>query len=104
MEWQPTEITEIIINDTFDGSNGGASPLPYNRFFIFMNAPIDGELVDNSPWMELVFTHEFIHILHLDQASGLPDKLRKVFGRLFFTFPQIFSPKWIREWVVSVCC
>ncbi|MCG8670437.1 MAG: hypothetical protein MI867_13550 [Pseudomonadales bacterium] len=97
MEWEPSDITEIIINDAFDGSNGGASPLPYNRFFIFMNAPVEGELIDNSPWLELVFTHEFIHILHLDQASGVPAKLRNIFGRIFFTFPQIFSPKWISE-------
>lgn len=97
MDWHPEDITEIIINDAFDGSNGGATPLPYNRFFIFMNAPVDGELIDNSPWLELVFTHEFIHILHLDQASGLPSGLRSVFGRIFFTFPQIFSPKWITE-------
>ena len=97
LEWHPKDITEIIINDAFDGSNGGASPLPYNRFFIFLNAPVDGELIDNSPWLELVFTHEFIHILHLDQASGFPKGLRNVFGRIFFTFPQIFSPKWITE-------
>ncbi|PIE41797.1 MAG: hypothetical protein CSA49_01675 [Gammaproteobacteria bacterium] len=97
MAWHPRDVTEIIINDTFDESNGGASPLPYNRFFISMNAPIEGQLVDNSPWMELVFTHEFIHILHLDQASGLPDQLRRIFGRVFFSFPQIFSPKWLTE-------
>lgn len=97
MDWHPADITEIIINDSFDGSNGGASPLPYNRFFIFMNAPVQGELIDNSPWMELVFTHEFIHILHLDQASRFPKTLRGIFGRAFFTFPQIFSPKWITE-------
>ena len=28
MYWHPKDITEIIINDAFDGSNGGATPLP----------------------------------------------------------------------------
>jgi len=97
LKWIPENKTEIIINDSFDGSNGGASTLPYNRFFIFMNTPVDGELQDQSGWLELVFTHEYIHILHLDQASGFPEVAREIVGRLFFTFPQFFNPKWITE-------
>lgn len=97
MNWVPKEKTEIVINDSFDGSNGGATSLPYNRFFIYMNTPSEGELQDHGAWLELVFTHEYIHILHLDQASSSPAMLRNIFGRLFFTFPQIFNPKWITE-------
>lgn len=97
MNWVPKEKTEIVINDSFDGSNGGASSLPYNRFFIFMNTPNEGELQDHGAWLELVFTHEYIHILHLDQATKFPNLVRNVFGRLFFAFPQIFNPKWITE-------
>ncbi|OUS06536.1 hypothetical protein A9Q81_03155 [Gammaproteobacteria bacterium 42_54_T18] len=97
MNWVPKDKTEIVINDNFDGSNGGASSLPYNRFFIFMNTPTEGELQDHGAWLELVFTHEYIHILHLDQATELPGLVRNVFGRLFLAFPQIFNPKWITE-------
>ncbi len=97
MNWIPKDKTEIVINDSFDGSNGGASSLPYNRFFIFMNTPSEGELQDHGAWLELVFTHEYIHILQLDQATKFPGLIRKVFGRLFLAFPQVFNPKWITE-------
>lgn len=97
LQWTPDDKTEVVISDTYDGSNGGASVMPYNRFFIFMNAPTDGELLDNGDWIEQVFTHEYVHILHLDQADGLPSGLRNVFGRIFFNFPQAFSPLWITE-------
>jgi len=97
LNWQPADKTEVVVNDTYDGSNGGATVLPYNQFFIFMNAPVDGELLDNSPWIQQVFTHEFVHILHMDQSTGGAALLRRVFGRLFFTFPQIFNPTWVTE-------
>ena len=97
LQWEPAKRTEVVIIDTYDGSNGGATVLPFNRFFIFMNAPVDGELLDNSPWIEQVFTHEFVHILHLDQSSGGQTIVRNVFGRFFFAFPQIFSPAWVSE-------
>lgn len=97
LQWQPAKRTEVVITDTYDGSNGGATVLPFNRFFIFMSAPVDGELLDNAPWIEQVFTHEFVHILHLDQSSGAQTVLRNIFGRFFFVFPQIFSPAWVSE-------
>lgn len=97
LAWHPSGRIEVVISDAFDGSNGGATVLPYNRFFIFMNGPVEGELQDHAPWIEQVFTHELIHILHLDQAEGLPAGLRHVFGRMFFNFPQIFSPSWVSE-------
>ena len=97
MKWQPSDAIEVVLVDSYDGSNGGASVIPYNRFYIFMNAPVEGELFDNSPWIEQVFTHELVHILHLDQAQGAQQSLRNIFGRFFFTFPQIFSPSWVTE-------
>ena len=96
-QWQPKRQIEVVILDSYDGSNGGATVMPYNQFFIFMNAPVEDELLDNSPWIEQVFTHELVHVLHLDQAAGGAQKLRNIFGRFFFTFPQIFSPSWVSE-------
>lgn len=95
--WQPRSAIEVVLNDTYDGANGGASVLPYNRFFLFMNVPVQGELLDHAPWIEQVFTHELIHILHHDQAEGLPAGLRHIFGRLFLNFPHIYNPHWVSE-------
>lgn len=102
LAWQPIEPTEVVILDTVDASNGSATPLPYNRISIYMPPPVDGELMDQTPWLEFVFTHEYIHILHLDMVSGAPQIVRNVFGRsmdLFtlFDFPQIFAPTWVAE-------
>ena len=100
--WQPLEPTEVVILDTIDTSNGYATPLPYNRITIYLTAPVDGELMDQLPWLEMVFTHEYVHILHLDMAYGGPQAMRSVFGRsmdLFtlFDFPQLFAPTWVTE-------
>jgi hypothetical protein len=100
--WRPEELTEIIILDSVDFSNGAATPLPYNQFYIYMPTPTEGELVDQNPWVEYVFTHEYVHILHLDMAYGLPKEVRNVFGRPFelltaATFPQVFAPSWVTE-------
>jgi Tol biopolymer transport system component len=102
LAWQPQDKTEVLILDTVDLSNGSAFPLPYNRISIYMPPPVDGELMDQSPWLEMVFTHEYVHILHLDMAYGAPQKVRNVFGRsmdLFslLDFPQIFAPTWVTE-------
>ena len=101
--WEPQEKTEVVILDSVDYSNGGATPLPYNQFFIYMPTPVEGEIMDNNPWMELVFTHEYVHILHLDMAFAFPKMVRKIFGRstlipfIFFDFPQLFAPSWVTE-------
>ena len=100
--WLPQEQTEVVILDTFDTSNGSAFPLPYNRITIYVPTPVDGELMGQTPWLEMVFTHEYVHILQLDMAYGAPSALRSVFGRsmdLFtlFDFPQLFAPTWVTE-------
>jgi len=98
----PEERTEIVILDSVDFSNGAATPLPYNQFYIYMPTPTEDELMDQNPWMEYVFTHEYVHILHLDMAYGDPKNIRNVFGRpvelmTVFTFPQLFAPSWVTE-------
>ncbi len=102
LKWQPKGKTEIVINDTEDTSNGGATALPYNQFFILMNAPFDGELMDHTGWIELVFTHEYTHVIHLDQVSGTPESIRSVIGTTtgfstFITYPELYAPNWLSE-------
>lgn len=95
--YAPPDKTEIVINDSVDLSNGAATVLPYRQFFIYMAPPNKGELLDEADWVEMVFTHEYMHVLHMDQARGLPAGVRNVFGRWFFAFPQIFNPSWVTE-------
>ncbi|MCF6280944.1 MAG: hypothetical protein L3J28_01850 [Candidatus Polarisedimenticolaceae bacterium] len=102
LEWAPAEPTEVVILDSVDASNGMATPVPYNRFQIYMPSPISGRLMDHNPWLDMVFTHEYIHILQLDMVHGAPEKVREIFGRLGglftpFVFPQLFAPSWVAE-------
>jgi len=102
LEWEPTTATEVVILDSVDFSNGSATPYPYNRLQIYMPTPTEGQLVDHSPWLEMVFTHEYLHVVQLDMARGVPKKVRGIFGRLGglftpFTFPQLFAPSWVAE-------
>ncbi|HEY0633824.1 MAG TPA: hypothetical protein VGE00_00465 [Gammaproteobacteria bacterium] len=98
MQWQPQGPTEIVLTDEFDLSNGWATPYPSNRMTLYMAAPdaLDG-LEDHGGWLELVFTHEYLHILHLDKASGAPAVLRKIFGRHTLLFPNALQPNWFTE-------
>src|SRR5229473_3313755 len=97
LRWQPRLRTHLIVLDSADFSNGLASPLPFNFLEIFLSPPDEGELLQNREWLELVLTHEFFHIVHLDKASGPPLALRDVLGRLLPFFPNLLQPSWIIE-------
>jgi hypothetical protein len=102
LDWVPATSTEVLLLDNVDFSNGMATPVPYNRIQIYLPNPINGTLLDHSPWLEQVFTHEFLHVLQLDIAQATPKVLRGIFGRLGglftpFTFPQLFAPSWVTE-------
>lgn len=97
LNWAPREKTEVVLSDYIDQANGMATPMPYNTIYLFMVPPAEGELLQNGEWMSLVFTHEYIHIVHLDKAVGSPLGLRSVLGRLPFLFPNIFQPNWLVE-------
>ena len=104
--YSPKGITEVVMLDSIDTSNGGATPLPYNQFYIYMPVPTDSTIMDHNPWIEMVFTHEYIHILQLDMVYGAPKAIRSIFGRMqnIFTwavFPQLFAPSWVTEGIAT---
>ena len=104
--WEPQDRTHLILTDHVDVSNGSATPFPSNRIEIYVSAPGADpssplEYYDN--WLNLVITHEYAHILHLDQARGFAGVMRKVFGRhLFFGFPNLWSPPWLTEGLATL--
>ncbi len=108
LKWKPESRTQIVVLDSLDFSNGYASPFPFNFIGIILSPPDEGELLQNREWLELVLTHEFTHIVHLDQARGPAGALRQIFGRylvlplpftLFFPsgFPNLLEPNWMIE-------
>lgn len=100
MRWTPRGRTHLVLTDHVDVSNGSATPFPNNRIEVYVSAPggdPESSLAYYDDWLDLVITHEYAHILHLDQAQGLPRVLRNVFGRHPLTFPNVLSPLWMTE-------
>lgn len=98
LNWTPVEPVNLVLTDEYDFSNGMATPLPSNWIMLFASPPDDlAGLEDHAGWMELLLTHEYTHILHLDKASRGPKFLRLIFGRNFLLFPNMFQPRWMIE-------
>ncbi|HYY61173.1 MAG TPA: hypothetical protein VE756_07280, partial [Burkholderiales bacterium] len=97
LDWRPRLRTHIVLMDSADFANGFATPVPFNLNGIFLSPPDEGELLQNREWLELVLSHEFFHIVHLDKASGAPLRLRGVLGRLLPFFPNVLQPTWVIE-------
>ena len=99
--WEPSGRTNLVLTDHVDLSNGSATPFPYNQITVWATAPgaDPGSSIDNyDDWLNLVVTHEYTHIVHLDQARGFDRFMRKVLGRnLLVGFPNIWSPSWFIE-------
>ncbi|MGY4829627.1 hypothetical protein ACVNIS_13715 [Sphaerotilaceae bacterium SBD11-9] len=95
--WEPRGRTEILLINQFDSPNGFSTPLPYNVIGVFLAPPDDGELLDNSDWLEMLLTHEFTHTVHLDKVRGVPGVLQTIFGRFPLFFPNLYAPGWTIE-------
>lgn len=94
LSWKPRTRTEIVVFTEFDGANGFATPLPYSYIGVFLSPPDEGELLDNSAWLDLLLVHEFTHTVHLDKVTGAPRGLQSVFGNVPWIIPNAFMPTW----------
>ena len=72
LNWQVRGRTEIVVYNEFDVANGFTTPLPFNMIGVFLAPPDEGELLDNSTWLNLLLVHEFTHAVHLDKVRGVP--------------------------------
>lgn len=96
MKWKPWSRTHVILADSSDQANGWATPFPHNTIVIYLTRPyLDEELANFEDWLELVFIHEFTHILNLDTVTGIPLALRYAPGR--YMFPNATLPIWALE-------
>ncbi|MFT4975697.1 MAG: Tol biopolymer transport system component, partial [Myxococcota bacterium] len=96
LAWAPRRRTEVVLVDNTDSANGYAMTLPVNTIVIYVTAPEAGSTLSlYEDWADAIFTHEYVHILHLDTIEGLPRIARAVMGRII-SVNQI-SPGWIVE-------
>ena len=101
LQWEPRSRIEIIVLDEFDIANGFSTPYPFNETAIFLTPPDEGELLDNSIWLELLITHELTHTIHMDKARGVPGVMRQIFGRHLPLFPNLWQPTWAIEGIAT---
>ncbi|MEI9952009.1 MAG: hypothetical protein WDO74_24240 [Pseudomonadota bacterium] len=101
LAWTPKQVTEIVITDDTDSANGSASTLPYNVLRLYATAPDDmSPLGDYDNWINELVTHEYTHILQIDNTSGLPAVGNAILGKTYA--PNQAQPRWILEGLAVV--
>ena len=96
----PTRRTHVVITDTAESANGSATPLPFNTVRLFATSPDDlSPLGDYDDWLTGLITHEYAHIVHLDNIGGLPSAINKVFGKIYA--PNLAAPRWLIEGIAT---
>ena len=98
----PRGRVHVILVNQADVANGWATPFPYDTIEIVALPPSSESLIGNTPdWLEVVFTHEYTHIVHLDRTRGWLRGVRGVFGRVPIAFPNLFLPVWQIEGIAT---
>ncbi|WP_437621476.1 BamA/TamA family outer membrane protein [Sorangium sp. So ce1151] len=99
--YAPQSRTEIVITDDSEIANGSAGTLPYNAIRLLVSGPEDmSTLGDYDDWYLDLVTHEFTHIAHIDNTSGIPAILNAIVGKSFS--PNQVQPRWIIEGLAVV--
>lgn len=92
----PSEVTHIVLTDETDEANGVAAARPYNAIRLFASQPDDDpSLADYDDWHAQLVTHEYTHVVHLDNTSGVPSLLNAIFGKLYT--PNDWQPRFLLE-------
>src|SRR5688572_465356 len=95
---QPRGPIGVLVTDDVDYSNGFATPTPTNRIVVYANPPVtESALRFTDDYLQLLITHELVHIFHLDRVGGVWSLLQKVFGRVPMLFVNGYHPRWLTE-------
>ncbi len=94
----PRGPIDLVVANNVDFSNGLATPFPSNRIIVYTHPPLSiPSLRFYDDWLELVVTHELVHIFHLDIAKSWWGLAQSVFGRSPFLMPNLYLPAWVVE-------
>jgi len=99
--YTPTQLTEIVLTDDAEDANGSATALPLNTIRLYVSAPSDLSTIgDYDDWYTELVTHEYTHIAHTDNISGVPAIVNAVLGKTLA--PNQVQPRWILEGLAVV--
>ncbi|MFO6421698.1 hypothetical protein ACLBKS_15990 [Hylemonella sp. W303a] len=97
LQWRLRGRTEIVVISETDLANGYSTPLPFNLIGVMLAPPDEGELLENSAWLDLLLVHELTHAVHLDQVRALSAAGQQIFGNMPLFIPNLFNPSWVLE-------
>ena len=90
------EKTNIVIVHKSDETSIYTFVFPHRQIFLDAALPHYGlGLSDFSGWHNWVLTHEFTHVVHLENRDGLYDLLAPIFGS--WMRPNQLQPAWVKE-------
>ena len=93
--------THVSIVDTTDEANGVANAVPFPRLQANLTAPNSMSVLESyDDWLDILLTHEYTHVIHLDTVHGLPRIVNAVVG--FGVLGKVWSPNIIQtRWMVE---
>ena len=92
----PDIKTQVLLLDNTDQANEFTSVMPNPSITIYvsdMGSSLKPYAYED--WFRYVFTHEYVHVIHLDMVEGGPRIFKFLFGRSFF--PNQIEPMFIIE-------
>ncbi len=100
LKWKPWGRTHMVLVDRTDQANGLATVLPANYMVLYITPPTADSSLDNyKNYLELLITHEYTHILHIDQHNRWSDPPHWVLGKIIA--PNGLTPGWMREGIAA---
>jgi hypothetical protein len=94
--WAPSSPVQVVLSDETDDANGSATAIPQNTVRLFVTAPDDLSVLHQyDDWLATLVVHEYTHILHTDNISGLPAILNVLAGKQWA--PNQIQPRFILE-------
>ena len=101
LRFEPSDPTEVLLTDDSESANGSATALPYNTVTLYATAPEDlSPLTNYDDWFLSLITHEYTHILHIDNTTGPAKILNAILGKTYS--PNQAQPRWIIEGLATL--
>lgn len=96
LDWSPRRPTHLVVLDDTDYAQGITYVGAQNLIRLWVVAPEDESVLEDfDDWLELLITHEYTHLVHIDQARGLPAVINAILGQIYH--PMQFTPSWLTE-------
>jgi hypothetical protein len=96
----------ISLYDNQDTANGRATAVPFPQVIAYTTAPESLSVLESyDDWIDILITHELVHVVHLDTVHGIPRLVNAVFGFGVLgkvTAPNILQPRWMVEGIATM--